>query len=158
MSKDTYGFDLERGFYKLRQPGETEHRIVNLFKNEFGVWTVERTEEPIGSPVRFTPLSCVHPHSCWIKLNYDLVPAEPGKGGYEKPSLLDQLGKLEQIAHAARAELRRVELLTCQAMGVAINDGTEAAEAAFDLAWNMATAETVYTSYTKHLERLGANA
>jgi hypothetical protein len=150
--RDIYSRPIQRGYYLLQSPGLGPYKVY-LFTNLEGLWIVEDTTVTIGSTKRFQMLDSIHPHSIFTRLNMDGEAMEPSSYGYDAPSKLDELGRIEQLVHAAKAELRRCEMLACQVMGVAIADGSQTAEACFDLAWNGRNAEWVIAQHTEEIKR-----
>jgi hypothetical protein len=150
--RDIYARPISRGYYFLQTPGLGPYKVF-IHTNSDGVWVVEDLTLPIGSTKRFKTIESVHPHSVLTRLNMDGEAMEPSSHGYDAPSKLDELGKIEQLTHAAKAELRRCEMLACQVMGVAIADGSQTAEACFDLAWNGRNAEWVIAQHVEEMQR-----
>jgi hypothetical protein len=104
--RDIYARPISRGYYFLQSPGLGPYRVF-IHTNSDGLWVVEDLTLPIGSTKRFRTLESVHPHSVLTRLNMDGEAMEPSSHGYDAPSKLDELGKIEQLVHAAKAELRR---------------------------------------------------
>ena len=158
--KDRYGFPIVRGsIYRITHPGEAIPVDVRLFQNVSGTWLCEDLGKKIGLDRRIFALDAVHPHSQWVRLNEDREEIEPDRDGYDcngdcGRSVLDQLCDVESIKYVAKAELRRAELLACQAMGCTPGDGSQAAEAAFELVYNDGDAPTCFRAYIEEMKRL----
>jgi hypothetical protein len=150
--RDVYGRAITRGRYQLAQPNMKPIEVF-IFANPDGLWVIEDTEQHIGSTKRFRTLQSIHPYSLLTRLSYDGEAMEPSSHGYDQPSKLDELGKLEQLVHACRAEMRRLEMLACQVMNVTIADGSQSAEAAFDFVYNGKSAEYVLEQHSEELKR-----
>lgn len=150
--RDVYGRAITRGRYQLDQPNMQPIEVF-IFMNNDGLWVIEDTAQHIGSTKRFRALQSIHPYSQLTRISLDGEAMEPSRHGYDQPSKLDELGKIEQLLHACRAELRRCEMLACQVMNVAIADGSQSAEAAFDFAYNGKSAEWVLAQHNEELKR-----
>ncbi|XZE20890.1 hypothetical protein SH449x_000781 [Pirellulaceae bacterium SH449] len=150
--RDIYNRPITRGHYHLVEPNR-EPITVFIHANMDGLWVVEDTSQHIGSTKRFKALQMFHPYSQLTRLSIDGEAMEPGCHGYDHTSKLDELGKIEQLILACRAEMRRCELLACQVMGVEIADGSQSAEAAFDMCWNGKSAEATLKEHIEDFKR-----
>lgn len=159
---DRYGFAVTASLYRLHIPGRTSID-VRVYLSEQSVWMIEDLDRPIGDPKRFAMLENLHPHTVFAPINRDRVLIEPNRKGEDCEgnmgrTMLDQLGELEQMALMARAELRRVELLTCRVLGCQPGNGDELSDAAFELAYNQQSAEKTLAIYERAMDRMEQTA
>lgn len=158
--KDRYGFPIMRGsLYRIMVPGSTSTIDVKVFENDMGTWMCEDLTKKIGMDRRIFVLDAIHPHSEWVRLNEDREEIEPDRDGCDcdgnsSRSVLDQLCDVESIKYIAMAELRRAELLACQAMGCTPQDGSQSAEAAFDMVYNSGDARSCFRAYVEERKRM----
>lgn len=158
--KDRYGFPLMRGsIYRVSAPGSPSPIDVRLFQNKYDVWMCEDLTKKIGMDRRVFALDALHPHCEFVRLNEDREEIEPDRKGRDcdgncSRSVLDQLCDAESMKYIAMNELKRAELLACQAMGCTPGDGSQSAEAAFDMVYNRGDASSCYRAHTEEMKRL----
>ncbi len=153
VHRDRYNQPIERGTYRITSPGFKPY-IGFIYFSDQSVWIVENREQHIGSTKRFRTLVSIPHKTEFVRLNTEGEEMEPARDGYERTALIDELSKLEQLAFAAKAELRRVELLACQLMGCESGDCSQISEAAFDLAFNSKSAESVLKTFHEYCNRV----
>ncbi len=153
IHRDRYNQPIHRGTYRITSPGMDPY-IGFVYFSDQSVWIVENREQHIGSTKRFRTLVAIPRKTEFVRLNSEGEEMEPSRNGYERTAMIDELSKLEQLAFAAKAEQRRVELLACQLMGCESGDCTQIAEAAFDLAFNCKSAESVLKTYNEYCDRV----
>lgn len=159
---DRYGFVVVAGLYRVHIPGRSS-LDVRVYLSDQSVWMLEDLDRPIGDPKRFCMLDNLHPHTDFAPINRERVLIERNAKGEDcegcvSRSMIDQLGELEQMALMARAELRRVELLTCRVLGCQPGNGDELSDAAFELAYNQQSAEKTIEIYERFMDRMEETA
>jgi hypothetical protein len=151
---DRYSLPLARGRYRIMEPKRKDSVDGFIYRTEQGIWMVEDLAADIGSTKRFRMVSAYPTGTEFVRLDFDGVEMEPSRGGYEMPSLLDELARLEQQAFACKAEQRRIEHMACQLLGCSVGDCSQVSEAAFDLAFNAKSAESVIKARDNYYDSL----
>lgn len=157
--KDRYGFPVTPGQrYRLTPPGRPSI-IVEVYWNEQSILMTCDLNKKVGEHHRFQSVADVHPHASWVRVSFEGVDIEPDCenrdcDGKQKQTVFDVLCDLESRAYMLKAEQKRLEQLACQAMGRWVEDGSQIAEAAFDLIHNNLTAERCMQAYHQYIRRL----